>query len=148
MFFPKSGTVFHWRLFRTYISLFKEGYKLYYRHTVAHSVLMKISVSPTTVSIILSIPLQMQPTVYEHRNYAEERSFSLRVHFTKTEPIITRSYPRIFMTSPQRRYTLHRHTSRTAWRHQNTCSVWKKLHYRHVLEMIVLVNYTEVSATS
>jgi len=35
--FMKSGTVFHWRLFRTYtcMSLLQEGYKLHYRQMVA-----------------------------------------------------------------------------------------------------------------
>jgi len=35
MFFMNSGTVFHQRLLRTYMSLFQEGYKLYYRQMVA-----------------------------------------------------------------------------------------------------------------
>jgi hypothetical protein len=35
MFFMRSGTISHYRLFRTYISLFQEGYKMYYRQMVA-----------------------------------------------------------------------------------------------------------------
>jgi hypothetical protein len=33
--FMKSGTVMNKRPFRTYVSLFQEGYKLYYRHMLA-----------------------------------------------------------------------------------------------------------------
>ena len=36
MFFMNSGIICHQRLFRTYMSLFQEGYKLYYRQIVAH----------------------------------------------------------------------------------------------------------------
>ena len=35
MFFMKSGTVFHWRLFRTYMSQFQIRYELYYMQMVA-----------------------------------------------------------------------------------------------------------------
>jgi len=35
MFSMKSGTVFHYRLFRTYTSLFQEVYMLYYWQKVA-----------------------------------------------------------------------------------------------------------------
>jgi len=35
MFFMKSGTVFHQRLLSTYMIMFQEGYKLYYRQMVA-----------------------------------------------------------------------------------------------------------------
>jgi len=35
MFFMKSCTVFHYGLFTTYMSLFQEGYKLYYRQMMA-----------------------------------------------------------------------------------------------------------------
>ena len=34
-FFVKRGTVFHWRVRKTYMSLFQEGYKLYLRKMVA-----------------------------------------------------------------------------------------------------------------
>ena len=39
--FVKRGTVFHQRLFRTYMSLFQEGYILYYRQTVAQLLINK-----------------------------------------------------------------------------------------------------------
>lgn len=35
MFFVKSGTILHWRLFRTYVSLFQERHRLYYMQMVA-----------------------------------------------------------------------------------------------------------------
>jgi hypothetical protein len=35
MFFMDSGTVFHWRLFRTCISLLQQGHKLYHSQMVA-----------------------------------------------------------------------------------------------------------------
>jgi len=55
MFFMKSCTVFHYGLFITYMSLFQEGYKLYYRQMVAQLHINK-EMSFTIVSIILSIP--------------------------------------------------------------------------------------------
>ena len=55
MFFTKSGTVFHYGLFITYMSLFQEGYKLYYRQMAAQLHFNK-EMSFTIVSIILSIP--------------------------------------------------------------------------------------------
>jgi len=33
--FMMNGTVLHWRLFRTYMTVLQEGHKLYYRQTVA-----------------------------------------------------------------------------------------------------------------
>jgi hypothetical protein len=44
----------HQRLFRTYMSLLQEGYKLYFRHMVAQQRINK-EMSFTTVAIIFSI---------------------------------------------------------------------------------------------
>jgi hypothetical protein len=47
----KYGTVLHWRLFRIYVFLFQERYKL----VVQLRFLIEMCVYSTTVSIILSI---------------------------------------------------------------------------------------------
>ena len=148
MFFTKSGTVFHWRLFRTYTSLFK-GDKLHYRLTVTQ---LRVNedkcISNNRFQLFCPSPyrcnLQYMNTGIMSKDVASHYAFILR-----------RLSRLLHVPNPE--YSWRRHRDATpctdtrlciAWRHQNACTVWKRLHYGHVLEMIVLVNYTEVSGTS
>jgi hypothetical protein len=95
MFFMNSGTVFHQRLFRTYMSRFQEGYKLYYNKCWPKSVLIKKCALFATVSLFCPDRKRKKGRQNARKGGRENEEREEKIPF-HTAPVLMRHMNEIF----------------------------------------------------